>query len=245
MNNKKGNILAYLFFAVAGTLFIASISSCGKGAILLPASNTLYQVINLSPDLLPVDLYIDFQKKNTVPFTYPNPSGYFALTSLDPPFQIRSSSTIASTVSLLSISDTLRNNVRYTLFITGLKNAVRSQDTVTYIFTADTATVTTVGRGKIRFVNASPGATTFDITANGTVAFSGIAFKKATPFIELPPGNYDFKAYPTGLPTNVQSDLPGVTVQDGKIYTLYCRGIVGRTDSAAYTLAILNNTTTN
>ncbi|HEY0244506.1 MAG TPA: DUF4397 domain-containing protein, partial [Mucilaginibacter sp.] len=228
-------------FSMAGVLFISFISSCGKGAILLPASNTLYQVINLSPDLLPVDLYIDRTKKNTTPFIYANPSGYFALTSLDPPFQIRSASILASTDNLISIPDTLHNNVRYTLFITGLRNAVRAQDTVSYILTTDTAAITTVGRGKVRFVNASPGATMFDVTANGTLAFSNIPYKKVSPFIELPPGNYDFKAYPNGSPTNILSDLTPVTVQDGKIYTLYCRGVVGRTDSAAYTLAILNN----
>jgi hypothetical protein len=240
-SNKYSNILVYLFVGIAGILYIPFVSSCGKGPVLIPASNTLYQVLNLSPDLLPVDLYIDLQKKNSTSFTYPNPSGYFALTSLDIPFQIRPASTTVSTNSLLSIKDTLHNNVRYTLFITGLKNNVRPQDSVSYILTADTATITTVGRGKVRFVNASPGANMFDITANGTLAFSNQAYKSVSKFIELPPGNYDFKIYPTGLPTNVLSDLTPVTVQDGKIYTLYCRGIVGRTDSAAYGLAILNN----
>ena len=242
MSRNNNNLLAYLFVAVTGVFSVGCLlSSCGKTTILPPASNILYQVVNLSPDLLPVDLYIDLAKKNTVSFSYPTPSGYFGLTSIDPPFLIRSSSPLISTANILSIPDTLRNNMRYTLFITGLRNNVRPQDSVTYIFTRDTASAATAGRGKIRFVNASPGSGGLDITANGTTAFANQVYKNVSKFIEVPAGNYDFRIYPTGITTTLLSDLPGITVQDGKLYTLYCRGVIGRTDSAAFGSAVIAN----
>lgn len=238
-NNKNSGILGYLFLGAAGIFLIGClVSSCGKGNLILPAaSNIQYQILNLSPDLLPVDLFIDAAKKNTTSFSYPNPSGYFSLISVDTPFQIRPSSTVASSINILSIDTLLKNNLKYTLFITGLK----ANSSITYMLTRDTAVIPTAGRGKVRFVNASPGSNPFDITANGTLAFGNQAYKNVSKFIELPAGNYDFKAYPHSNTTTILSDLPGITVQDGKLYTLYCKGIVGRTDSAAYGLAILNN----
>src|ERR1700744_4147304 len=108
MMSKRKNLFSYILLAIAGVfVFTCLFSSCGKSNTVLPqASNTLYQVVNLSPDLLPVDLYIDNTKKNTSPFTYPNPSGYFSLTSVDTPFQIRSSSTVVSSTNIFGI-DTL------------------------------------------------------------------------------------------------------------------------------------------
>jgi len=241
---QKNNILIYFITAVFGVFFIGCmLSSCGKTNTVLPAaSNIQYQVLNLSPDLLPVDLYIDVTKFNTNSFTYPNPSGYFSLTSVDTPFQIRASSTVVSTTNILSIDTLLKNNVNYTLFITGYRNPTNTTDGVTYILTRDTSALPTAGRGKVRFVNATPDAGPFDIFANGTLAFGNRAYKSVSAFIEFPVGNYDFRAIPTGATaTNILADLPAITVQDGKLYTLYCRGIVGRTDSAAFGLAILNN----
>lgn len=239
MHKKNSSILTYIFVGIAGIFFLGCmLSSCGKGNTVLPAgSNVLYQVINLSPDLLPVDLYIDHTKKNSNSYYYPNPSGYFSLTSVDTPFQIRASSTSVSTTNILSIDTLLKNNLKYTLFITGY----RADNSIVYMLTRDTAANPTAGRGKIRFVNASPASVPFDITANGSLAFSSQAYKNVSKFIEFPAGTYDFKIYPTGAPTNILSDFPGITVQDGKIYTLYCRGVAGRTDSAAFGLGLLNN----
>jgi hypothetical protein len=243
MNNKNSNIIVYLGLGVAAIFFVSCLlSSCGKTTVLPAASNINYQVINLSPDVLPVNLYIDNTRKNgTTSFYYPNPSGYFALTSVDVPFQIRSASILLSSANILSIDTLLKNNVNYTLFITGLKANVRPQDSISYILTRDTSSAPTVGRSKLRFVNSSVGSTGIDITANGTLAFTNQPYKMVSKYIEIPAGNYDFKAYPTGVPSTILTDMPGITVQDGKVYTLYCKGIVARTDSAAFGLAIFNN----
>ena len=237
---EKKNKSLYVFFLVGAVCifsFACLLSSCGKTTTLPAGSNILYQVINLSPDLLPVNLYIDNTKKNTTPYYYPTPSGYFSVTSIDTPYQIRSASVSISSTNILSLDNLLKNNLRYTLFITGF----RSDNSITSIFTVDTAAVPTAGRGKVRFVNASAGSGGLDITANGTYAFTNQVYKNVSKFIELPVGNYDFKIYPTGVTTTLYSDLPGVTVQDGKIYTLYCKGVVGRVDSAAFGAAIIAN----
>ena len=243
MNNKSNNILSLVFLAVAGVLVIPFIASCGKGGNALPVgSNIQMQVVNLSTDILPVDLYIKFIKTNATPYSYPNPSGYFSLPSIDTPFQIRSALPTLASVNIISLDTLLKNNVKYTIYVVGFKSAKTPDTKIDYIFTADTsASPTTGGRGKVRFINATAGTDAFNITANGTTVFTDQAYKKVSKFVEMPAGNYDFKLYSASSATTVLSDLPGVTVQDGKLYTLYCRGIVGRTDTAAFGMAVINN----
>src|SRR4051812_21280526 len=113
ISNKNYNILSLLFLAVVGIMVLPFISSCGKTGTLPASSNIQYQVLNLSTDVQPVDLYISNKKFNTTSFRYPNASNYFTLTTIDTPFQIRSAQTTVSAVNLLSINKPLSFNVKY------------------------------------------------------------------------------------------------------------------------------------
>jgi len=212
------------------------VSSCGKSGTLPASSNVQLQVLNLSTDIQPVDMYINSRKFNTTSFRYPTASGYFTLTTIDTPFQFRSAQTTVSTVNLLSVDKVLSFNIKYSIFITGFK----LNNKLDYIFTTDTAAAPTPGRGKVRFVNATAGSNIFNITANGTTIFANQDYKNVSPFVEVPAGNYDFKLYSTASTTTILSELNNVTVQDGKLYTLYCHGIVGRVDTAAFGMAMFN-----
>src|SRR3984893_3769480 len=138
---------------------------------------------------------------------------------------------------LFSRNDSLKIGLKYTLYITG--NV--ANNSLKQIFTVDTATLATVGRGKVRFVNASPtGTGGLDVTANGTLAFSNVVYLNYSKFIELPAGNYDFKINATGSP-NILKDMPAVTIQDGRAYTLYAYGYTTRIDTAAFNAAMITN----
>ena len=194
-------------------------------------------MVNLSPDLHPVDLYIQF-RKNSGSYYYPSPSGYFTLTTIDTPFQIRpaAGTNSVNTYNIFNLDTILRANYKYTLFITGLV-----QDTVRAIFSIDTAHAPAVGRGKIRFLNGSPRSQGLNVVANGTTAFTNIKFQKLTAFTEIPSGNYTFNIVQASNPTVILKQLPSVTVQDGKLYTLYSYGLVGRTDTAAFGGGVIVN----
>jgi hypothetical protein len=234
---NKNNILTYLFLCCAGILVVPFMVSCGKSAVsAATGSNIQLQVLNLSPDLLPVNVYVGYIKRSATNYSYPAASGYFSIAA-DTPIQIRSSSAAISTTNWVTVHDTLKPNVKYTLFVTGF----RADSTITSIFTTDVAAASTVGRGKIRFVNSSPRSPGLDVTANGTPAFSNIAYKKVSPFIEVPPGNYEFRITAAGASSSFSYKLPNIPVQDGKIYTLYSYGVVGRVDSAGFGAAVLSN----
>ncbi len=242
-NSNRLSFIPVLFVAILFALFF--LSSCGKSGSVSPSSlNVQYQVVNLSPDLGAVDLYINFKKANTVSYYYPTPSGYFYLPSIDTPFQIRQSAnqtngTIPSTSNIFNFDNILKSNLKYTLFITGITTV----DSVFSVLTVDTASVPTIGRGKVRFINASPRSAGFDVTANGTPAFSNQKYLTVSKYIELPAGTYDFKILPHGAQTIV-NDAPNITIQDGKLYTFYCYGLLNHTDIYAFGTGIITNTTT-
>ncbi|MDB5132605.1 MAG: hypothetical protein JWR02_2354 [Mucilaginibacter sp.] len=238
MINDKANILNLPLFIVGLLLLTLGIASCGKQASNSPVGlNIQYQILNLSPDLFPVNLYVDNQPVNSItnPFVYNVNHNYFYVPSVDTPYQIRTA--LSSGLTLFSRHDILKSGLKYTLFITGAS----SDHSLAEIFTTDTASAPVIGRGKLRFVNASPTATTgLDISANGTTAFSKIPYKTVSKYIELPIGNYDLQVKATGS-TNILKDLPAVTIQDGRLYTLYSYGYTTRIDTAAFNAAILIN----
>jgi hypothetical protein len=236
MAPEKRNILIWFSLIFGSGWFLTNLSSCGKAANATPQGlNIEYHVLNLSPDLYPVDLFINYQLANTSPFVFNEDQGYFFLPANILPFQVRSATFTGTT--WFTRTDILAPGAKYTLYILG---ALATGDTTT-LFTTDTATAPPLGRGKLRFVNVSPSATAgLDVYANGTLAFSGIVYKHASTYITLPVGNYNLQISPAGT-TSVLNTTPSVTIQDGRLYTLYAHGYTSRADSAAFGAAVTTN----
>jgi hypothetical protein len=235
---KKNNIFTALILLACITIFSWSISSCGKSAASVAGLNIQYQIINLSPDLYPVNLFIDFKEVNNPlnPFTFEVNQGYFYVPSIDTPYQIRSN--VGAQAPIFNRSDILGSGAKYSLFITGSFG----NNQLNEIFTLDTSAAPPVGRGKIRFLNASPTELAgLDLTANGTSAFSKITYPNYSGFIEIPVGNYDFQINETNGNGGTIKELPGITIQDGRLYTIYAFGYTTRTDSAEFNAAIITN----
>ncbi|WP_295667977.1 DUF4397 domain-containing protein [uncultured Mucilaginibacter sp.] len=236
-NLKSKNALFYKLVLFGFALFfITQISSCGKSGNASPKGlNIQYEILNLSPDMMPVSLFIDNKQVNSAPYIFGVRQGYFYVPSTDVPYQIRSVQYSGTTY--LTRSDVLTVRAKYSLFIVGS----RGDGSDTTIFTVDTAGTPTPGRGKIRFVDASPSATGgLDVLANDSPLFSGVAYQKISKYIELPVGNYDLKIQPTGT-TTVIKELTPVTIQDGRLYTLYAYGYTSRADTAAFNAATIVN----
>jgi len=238
---KTDNLVVKSLLAIViSILAIAMLQSCGKTAAVAPsASTTKLCVVDASPDLLPMQIYLGSLQLGTAGrfFNYPTITNYYPVYSGEQVMQLRNH----YLASVFYVDSVLKDNRNYTLFITGLASATIHADTLTYILTTDYSTVPSLGYGKIRFVNASPRTAGLDISANGTTAFTNITYKKVSPFIEVPAGVYAFKINATATPASTLTTLSNITVQDGRLYTIYTRGLVGRTDSAAFTAAVVNN----
>lgn len=230
---NKPNILSVLLSIIGVVFIIPMLVSCGKENNASPLGlNTQLNIINVSPDIFPLDFYIALRKQNTTPYIYSSPSGYLYLNTLATPLQIR---TLTNT-TIFTRNTPLSVNCKYSLFITGLVG----DKTDTSIFVTDTDAAPSKGRGKIRFINASARPVSIDLTANGTTAFQKQGFLAVTKYLELPAGIYAFKLYASGT-TTILKDMTNVTIQDGRLYTIYSQGISGRADSAAFNAGIITN----
>jgi len=243
---NKNNI--FRFYAFIGCVAcIAGITSCGKQNVTsVPGLNIQYEVLNLSPDLGPIVLFVDYKQVSgrTSPYIFSVNQGYFYVPDVATtnPYQFRPfvpNGTVST--SLFTRSDTMRSGLKYTLFISGSYNGGGNNSTLIQTFTVDTAAVPGSGRGKIRFVDVSPTAAAgLDVYANGTKAFSNIPYKTVSKYIEIPNGNYDVQITATGK-SAILKDMPAVSIQDGRLYTLYAYGYTSRVDSAAFNANIITN----
>jgi hypothetical protein len=243
-NNNPGLSVLNMIYVLMAWLFIAPVlSSCSSNSNVVNPSSTTTRllVVNASPDAGPLTAFVNnIQLGNSgnvlalrTYFRYAAIPSYYGIGNGYITMQLRTDHNIGLTTD----TATIVVNKSYSLFLVGLN----SIDSLSTIFTADTSKLPPLGSGKIRFINASPRTPALSLSANGTSAFANIAFKQVSPYIQIPVGTYDFKVTATGAPTNVLTDLPLTTVQDGRLYTLYTRGLVGRTDTAALNLSVITN----
>jgi hypothetical protein len=90
----------------------------------------------------------------------------------------------------------------------------------------DDNTAPAAGNAKVRFVHASPDAPAVDIAvAGGPVLFPNVAFKESAGYAQVPAGTYDLEVRVAGTDT-VALSLPGVTLTDGLIATVFAAGLL-------------------
>jgi hypothetical protein len=84
------------------------------------------------------------------------------------------------------------------------------------------------GKAHVRFVHASPDAPAVDIAVadGGPVLFGGISFKGVGDYLPVDAGTYDLEARLAGTET-VALSVPGVTLEEGTVYTVYAMGFAG------------------
>lgn len=216
-----------------------ALSACSKEGTNLGTANAYLNIVNVSPDVRPFNLYATYIRQSLTQYRYPSASNYFLQNINDTPLQIRPviANNVAQT-NLLTLGQKLQRNVRYTWFITGF----RGDSSLATVFTVDSGSVPNVGRGKIRFVNVSPNSPGLNLTANDTVAFSNITYKKVSDYLEVTAGSYNMNIATSAAPATSIKLLPNVSVLDGKLYTIYAYGLVGRVDTAAFNAGVILNT---
>ncbi|MCE7042440.1 DUF4397 domain-containing protein [Dyadobacter sp. CY312] len=97
------------------------------------------------------------------------------------------------------------------------------------------------GKAKLRFVNLSPGAGTLNVLNGSTALFSNVAYGRAAnsslsgealsawslgPFQSVNPGQYDLN-FTNSITGNAVGTAKSVTLESGKIYTVFTNGLIG------------------
>ncbi len=179
-------------------------------------SNSLVKVIHASPDAPGVDLLVDNAIAGTN-LTFPNNTGYLTVPSGTRNIKVNVTGTMTT---VIEANVDFMQNKNYSVF------AVNSVSSIEPLLIEDDLTEPAQGKAHVRFIHLSPDAPAVDITlTDGTVVFGNKAFKDFTPFTPLDAGSYDLEVRVAGTNT-VALDLPVITVEAGKIYTIFAKGFL-------------------
>lgn len=223
----KNRILA---FAPAILLTAAVLlSSCSKDEDIAQA-NVL--VIHASPDAPGVDLLVDDVKQNTSALTYPQNTGYLKVNAGSRNFKIN----VAGTpTTVINANVTLEQDKSYSVF------AIDSVSKISAVVVADELSTPASGKAHVRFIHLSPNAPAVDIALDGgAVVFPNTSFKVGTAFTPLDAGTYDLEVRVAGTQT-VALDLDPITLQAGKIYTVFAKGFLTADGAQALGAEIIVN----
>ncbi len=226
MKMRKLIIIPAIFFAL-----MAMFSSCEKDKDKTYAN---LMVVHASPDAPGVDLLIDDVKKNSAALTYPNNTGYLSVESGTRNIKVNVSGT---TTNVINGDLTVEQDKNYSLF------AIDVVAKLSVVVLGDDLTPPAAGKAHVRFVHLSPDAPAVDIAiaGSGTVVFGNTGFKGFTGFTSLNVGTYNLDVRLAGTSTVVLV-LPAITLQAGKIYTVFAKGLVQGTGAQALGAeVILNN----
>jgi hypothetical protein len=223
---KKGNLL----FLAAMMVFGISMSSCKKEEVKEYAK---ILVTHASPDAPGVDLLVDGAKQNSAALTFPNSTAYIQLEAGTRNIKVNVAGT---TTSVINADLSFSKDKNYSIF------AVDSVSVISAVVLEDDLTAPASGKAHVRFVHLSPDAPAVDVAvaSSGAVVFGNVAFKGNTSFTPLDAGAYNLDVRVAGTST-VALVLPTITLEAGKIYTVFAKGFLGGTGAQALGAQIIVN----
>jgi hypothetical protein len=188
-------------------------------------------VIHSSPNAPGVDLLVDDATAGTN-LEFPDNTGYLPLTAGMRNIKVNVTGT-ATTVIEADLD--FEKDKSYSVF------AVDSVSNIGALVIEDNLAAPASGNAHVRFVHLSPNAPAVDITTTtGAIVFGDKSFKEYTDFTPLAAGSYDLEVRLQGTST-VVLELPGIALEDGKIYTVFAKGFVGGSGDQALGAEIIAN----
>ncbi len=190
-------------------------------------------VAHASPDAPGVDLLVDDVKQNSAALTFPNNTGYLEVEAGTRNIKVNVAGT---TTTVINADLPLAADEAYSVF------AVDSVATISFVVFEDDLTPPAAGKAHVRFIHLSPDAPAVDIAvaSSGAVVFGNVGFKQGTAFSPLDAGTYNLDVRVAGTST-VALVLPPVTLEAGKIYTVFARGFLGGAGAQALGAEIIVN----
>ena len=213
----------YILFATAIPLllvFAIVIGLQGSSAVeAAPAADAQVRVAHMSPDAPNVDVWVNgaYAFQNVA---FGEVTKYATLPTGD--YLVQVEPTGAGGAGPFVISATLSlSDTDYTVAATDILS------TITPVVLEDDNSAPMAGMAHVRFVHASPDAPAVDITLpDGTVLFGDYEFQEASGYLPVAAGTYDLEVRLAGTDT-VVLNLPGLTFNDGTVYTVFAAGFAG------------------
>ncbi|WP_232058354.1 DUF4397 domain-containing protein [Nibribacter ruber] len=176
-------------------------------------------VVHAAPNAPTVDLFVDGTKVNSTALAYPRNTGYLQVAAGSRNVKVAPSGAGAAN-AVIDANLNLTANTNYSVFAAGPLTAL------TAVVVEDNLTAPAAGRAHVRFIHLSPDAPNVDVVVQGTTSnlFSNIQYKGSTAFKPVNAGTYTLLVQPVG--TDVNAVTANVTLQAGKIYTVFAKGFL-------------------
>jgi hypothetical protein len=232
-NLTKFLIMKFKFSILASVLMSSAVlfTSCKKEEDVHEHANVM--VVHASPDAPGVDLLVDDVKLNTAALNFPSNTGYLELEAGTRNLKVNVAGT---TTTVINADVPFTKDMSYSVF------AVDSVSVISAIVLTDDLTAPAAGKAHVRFVHLSPDAPAVDVAvaSSGDVVFGNKAFKEYTAFTPLDAGAYNLDVRVAGT-TTVALVLPTITLEAGKIYTVFAKGFLGGSGAQALGAEIIVN----
>lgn len=197
-----------------------------------PAAKANVLVVHASPDAPGVDLLVDNIVAGTN-LTFPNNTGYLPVNAGTRNVKVNVTGT---STTVIQANLNLATNKNYSVF------AVNQVSAIEPLVFEDDLTAPSNGKAHVRFIHLSPNAPAVNITlTNGTIVFGNIPFKGSINFTPLDAGTYNLQVRDAATNQTIVLELPNITLQAGKIYTVFAKGLLGATGTQALGAQIIVN----
>ena len=220
--------------AALAVIAAASLTGCNDDSTsnpLAPTPQARVMAIHASPDAPAVDLLVDGAVAGTG-LAFPNNTGYLNVAAGTRNVKVKVS---PGGATVIDANLPVAGGGNYSVF------ACDSVATLGTLVIEDDLTAPATGKSHVRFVHLSPNAPAVDVAVTGgPVLFANKVFKEYSAFTPVDAGTYDLEVRLAGEAT-VVLPLPGITLQAGKIYTVFARGFAGGTGAQALGAQIIVN----
>lgn len=212
----KFTLLSRFMAVLAVTLLLTSCINDDDNSYYTPVQSGAYgYVVNASPSSGDLYFFADQNQLNNQGLTYGNSMGYFRFYLGNRNFSLKNTAgtTLGSTTLQLEDQD------YFALF------AVNTYDHIELTAYRDSLVIPPAGNARVRFINLSPDAPSIDVATTTATLSTGLDFKEASDYVNVPAGTYDlsFKNGATGNTIYTQTAEPLIA---GYIYTIYVKGFV-------------------
>lgn len=211
-------------------LFVVSFSmvGCSDDNTTTPTTTQTanLMVVHASPDAPQVDIYVDGTKVRDT-LSFPGNTSYLQINSGTRNIKVNVAGTNTTVIGPVDLSFDANSNS--SIF------AVDSVANISPLVVKDDLTAPASGKSHIRFIHLSPNAPAVDVSLAGQPVGQGLfvnrSFNKTitdpqSSFTPVDAGTYNLEVRLANTST-VVLPLSGVTLEAGKIYTVFARGFVG------------------
>jgi len=225
--------LSFTYKAIAAALVLSlGFLSCSKlDGNYEPIQVSGLNIIQASPTLELLDVYVDNTRATTSDFEFGNKIGYLSAYSGNRAFNVTKK---GNSTSLKSLTYNLKPQLGYSLFV------ANTFANIELLMLEDDLTKPATGKARVRFVNLSPDGGNLSLNVGGaaTDLAANKAFKEFSTFESVDATASVTLNIKNATSSAIEATIPGVKLEEGKIYTVYAKGLKSGTGDLGFSAKI-------